>query len=112
MTFLLRYWKFIAGAILVLFVVGAILSYGKRQYDRGVSDTKAELQSELEKERELHRQVDWKVRQDYESRIADLNARVARELRGRSIRCVLGDSGQVRPSGDPSGSAGGSGDGS
>lgn len=105
MTFILRYWRVIGAALLLVAFAGAILAYGHRQYERGVADTKADIQTELEKERELHRQIDWKVRQDYETRIADLNASIARERRGRSIRCVLGDSGEVRAGRDPGGSA-------
>jgi hypothetical protein len=103
MTFLLRYWKPIAGALLALFLVGAILSYGHRQYERGVADAQSDARIELEKDRELRRQTDWKVRQDYEARIADLNATVARERRGKSIRCVLGDPGEVRAGRDSGG---------
>lgn len=105
--FLLRYWKFIAGAVLILAAIGAILSFGHRQYERGVADSRAEIAAEIDKDRELRRQTDWKVRQDYEARIADLNSTVARERRGKSIRCVLGDSGEVRSGRDPSGPAGG-----
>lgn len=107
MTFLLRYWKPIAGALVVLFLVGAILAYGHRQYERGVSDAKENARIELEKDRELRRQTDWKVRQDYEARIADLSEAAARERRGKSIRCVLGDSGEVRAGRDTGGTAGG-----
>lgn len=102
---LLRYWKPIVGALLVLAFVGAILAYGHRQYERGVADTKAELQSELERERELRRKADWKVRQDYETRIAELGAQAARERNRKPIRCVLGGSGEVRVGRDPSGPA-------
>lgn len=108
MIFLLRYWRWIAVGVLIIAAIGAILSFGHRQYERGVADAKVELQKELERERELHRQVDWKVRQDYEARIADLNAKSARELRGRPIRCVLGDASEVRQGRDPSGSTDGS----
>lgn len=107
MTFLLRYWKLIGVVVVLLLLAGAILSYGHRQYQRGVADAQEDARIALEKDREQRRQVDWKVRQEYESRIADLNSRIARELRGRSIRCVLGDAGEVREGRDSSGSADG-----
>ncbi|MGQ0834970.1 MAG: hypothetical protein ACT4O5_08655, partial [Gammaproteobacteria bacterium] len=53
------------------------------------------------------RQTDWKVRQDYETRIADLSAAAARERRGKPIRCVLGDSDEVRTGRDSGGVAAG-----
>ena len=104
MTFLLRNWKFIAGALVLLLMAGGILSYGHRQYQRGMADAREAARIALEKDRELRRQADWKVRQDYETRIAELNSRVSRELRGRAIRCVLDGPGEVRAGRDPGGS--------
>jgi hypothetical protein len=107
-AFALRNWRWIAIAVIFLFMIGGILAYGHRQYERGVADAQEDARVALEKDRELRRQADWKVRQDYETRIADLNAAVARERRGRSIRCVLGDSNEVRAGRDTGGSAEGS----
>lgn len=104
---LLRYWRIAAGIGALLAVIGAIAYFSHARYTAGYEAATAAMQEELNRERELRKAVDWKVRQDYETRIADLNATVARERRGKSIRCVLGDSGEVRAGRDPGGSAGG-----
>jgi hypothetical protein len=104
MTLLLRFWPHILAAVAV---VGAVWWFSHSRSTAGYEAATAEMQAELNRERELRKAVDWKVRQDYETRIADLNATVARERRGKSIRCVLGDSGEVRAGRDPGGSAGG-----
>jgi hypothetical protein len=99
-----RFWPHI---LAVVAVVAAVWYFSHARYTAGYEAATAAMQEELNRERELRKAVDWKVRQDYETRIADLNATVARERRGKSIRCVLGDSSEVRAGRDPGGSAGG-----
>ena len=36
-----RYWRPLAGALAMLAITGAILVYGSRQYDKGISDERA-----------------------------------------------------------------------
>ena len=36
-----RYWRPLAGALAMLTIIGAVLLYGSRQYDKGVSDERA-----------------------------------------------------------------------
>lgn len=100
---LLRYLPHIAIAVAV---IAGVWWFSHARYTAGYEAATATMRAELDKERELRRQTDWKVRQDYEARIAELNANAARELRGRPIRCVLGNTGQVRAGSNPSGSAG------
>jgi hypothetical protein len=99
-----RLWPHIVAGVAV---IGAVWYFSHARYTAGYEAATAEMRAELNRERDLRKAVDWKVRQDYETRIADLNATVARERRGKSIRCVLGDSGEVRAGRDPGGSAGG-----
>ena len=40
-VFLRRYWRPLAGALAMAAIVGAILVYGSRQYDKGVIDERA-----------------------------------------------------------------------
>jgi len=104
MTFLLRFWPH---ALAALAVVGAVMYFSHVRYKAGYEAATAVMQQELNRERELRKAVDWKVRQDYETRIAELNSQVARARRGPAIRCVLGDPSEVREGRDTSGSAGG-----
>jgi hypothetical protein len=109
MTLLLRYWKFIAGAIVILFLVGGILSYGHRQYERGVADTKAELQSELEKAREHWEEIEREADSAKDERIAELERRATRVIRrDPPIRMCDTESSVRVPEGTNPGSAGGS----
>jgi hypothetical protein len=99
-----RFWPHILAAVAI---ICAVWYFSHARYTAGYEAATAAMQEELNRERELRKAVDWKVRQDYETRIADLNATVARERRGKSIRCVLGDSGEVRAGRDTGGSVGG-----
>jgi hypothetical protein len=99
-----RLWPHIVAGVAV---IGAVWYFSHARYTAGYEAATAEMRAELNRERDLRKAVDWKVRQDYETRIADLNATVARERRGKSIRCVLGDSGEVRAGRDSGGSADG-----
>jgi hypothetical protein len=104
MPLLARFWPHILAAVAV---IGVVWWFSHSRYTAGYEAATAAMQEELNRERELRKAIDWKVRQDYETRIADLNATVARERRGKSIRCVLGDSSEVRAERDPGGSADG-----
>lgn len=99
-------WRIVAAIGALLAVIGAIAYFSHARYTAGYEAATAAMQEELNRERELRKAVDWKVRQDYETRIADLNATVARERRGKSIRCVLGESSEMRAGRDTGGSAG------
>jgi hypothetical protein len=109
LAILSRFWPQILAAVVV---IGAVWYFSHARYTAGYEAATAAMQEELNRERELRKAIDWKVRQDYEARISDLNATVARERRGKSIRCVLGDSGQMRSGRDPGGSADGTAGGS
>lgn len=100
---LLRYLPHIAIAVAV---IAGVWWFSHARYTAGYEAATATMRVELDKERELRRQTDWKVRQDYEARIADLSAKSARELRGRPIRCVLGSPSEVRAGSDTGGPAG------
>lgn len=41
LTFMVRYWRPLAGLAAVLAVIAAVLFYGARQYERGVNDERA-----------------------------------------------------------------------
>lgn len=42
LVILRRYWKPLAGALIAAAIIGAVLWYGSRQYDKGVSDERAQ----------------------------------------------------------------------
>lgn len=100
---LLRLLPYLLGG---LAIVGGIWYFSHVRFQAGYEAATEKMQVELEKERQLRKETDWKVRQDYEARISELNANAVRELRGRPIRCVLGNTGQVREGRDTSGSVG------
>lgn len=41
LTFIRRFWRPLAGALVVLAIIGAVLMYGSHKYDQGVSDERA-----------------------------------------------------------------------
>jgi hypothetical protein len=103
--------KLIGAAILLALLIGGVLAYGHRQYQRGEQNARADMQAALELERAERKRVDWQVRQSYETRIAELNAQAARERRGAAIHCVRSAASQVRTGPDSAGpTAGASGE--
>ncbi len=99
-----RFWPHILAA---LAIVGGLLYFGHVRYRAGYQAARDELQSELERERQHQKEIYQEVQRQHETEIAQLRKDAARELRGRPIRCVLGDSSEVRVPGDPSATAGG-----
>lgn len=110
MTFLLRNWKLIAGALLVLAFIGAILAYGHRQYERGVADAKQDMQAELERAREHQREVNEEISREHQDTVAALQSRV-RDLSRRAPVRLCQSTNEVRGA-DPGGAADSAGDGS
>lgn len=80
-AFLLRNWKWLAALVAVLLLIGGILSYGHRQYERGVADTKQDIQTELERAREHWDEVEKEADDAKDQRIAELEKRATRVVR-------------------------------
>jgi len=107
-AFILRNWRWIAIAVIFLFLVGAVLSYGHRQYERGVADAQREAQQELERSRQLWEQIQRETDEAKDQRIAELEKRATRVIRrDPPIRmCEPEDAVRV-PAGADTGSTGG-----
>jgi hypothetical protein len=101
--------KLMIGAMLLILMIGGILAFGHRQYERGAADERHAQQTALEAEREARKKADWKVRNYYEGRIAELHARAGIERGGPAIHCVLHAPGEVRSGSDSAGPVEGAG---
>lgn len=108
--FLRAYWKPLC--ILVLVIAGwlTLAHWGNSREKQGYARAQAEAKDELQKWREHEKEVDDEVQHEYWSQMDTLRAQADKLRAGRPIRCVLGDSNQVRdakhPSGTPAGPTG------
>lgn len=110
MSFVLRNWRAFAVLGLALAIIAALWLYGRSKYQAGYEAARDEIQSQLETERQHQKEIYQEVQRQHEQQIAQVRKDAARELRGRPIRCVLGDSDQVRVPGDSGAASPGSGD--
>lgn len=97
-----RFWPLIAGAVVLLGVYLWHLSAVSSARHEGYAKAQSEFAAQLERERELRRVIDEETRREYEQALDKVRADAARELRGRSIHCVLGPADPVRAGRDPS----------
>lgn len=96
--------------MLLIAVAVFVRSYLSSVEQRGYDRAKAEAAIELERDREHRREVDEETEREHQESLAKVRADASRELHGRSIRCVLGTSGEVRAGQNPDKPAGGAGD--
>lgn len=99
--------RLIAIVAALVIIIAGIVGFGHARYQAGVNHERQLQQAAVAQEREERRRVDWEVRKDYESRIAELNALAGMERRGPAIHCVLRAPGEVRSGSDPAGPADG-----
>lgn len=78
--FLIKHWKFIAGSIAVLSLVGAFLWYGHSQYHKGVKNERAVC--EAEKQATLQERL--KTREKQDNVVRPDTADYIKRLRGES----------------------------
>lgn len=108
LSLLRRFWPFIAGAVLIfsawLWHLSEMSSARKEGYEQARTEAVAELAAY-----KAHRdEIEAEVQREHSQTMEDLRKQAARELRGKSIRCVLGDADEVRTgkdTGQPAGSA-------
>lgn len=110
LTLLKRFWPYIAGALLLIALTVFVRSYLSSVEQRGYDRAKVEYAIELERDRQHRREVDEETERVHQESLAKVRADASRELRGRSIRCVLGSPGEVRAGQNPGKPAGGAGD--
>lgn len=101
--FLRAYWKPLF--ILVLLIAGwwTLAHWGNSREKEGYDRAKAEAVAELQKWREHEKEVDDEVQRGYWQKMDTLRAEADQLRSGRSIRCVLGNSDQVRDAKHPGG---------
>lgn len=109
LALLKRFWPLLAGALALVAVCVWHVSEVRQARRAGYEQAHHEFTAQLERERQLWRQIEQETRDGYQSEIDQLRKNAARERRGPAIRCVLDD--KVRTAGDSGGTASSSTDG-
>jgi hypothetical protein len=94
--FLRAYWKPLCILALVIGAWLTLARWGSHREHEGYEKAQAEAAAELEKWREHEKEVDDEVQHEYWSQMDTLRTQADKLRTGRSIRCVLGNSNQVR----------------
>lgn len=103
-----RFWPVLAAAALLFAAYLWHLSEVHTAVTQARAEAKAAYDAELERDRQHRREIDDEVQLAHQKSLEDVRAAVARELRGRPIRCMLDAASQVRTgrdSGESTGSA-------
>jgi hypothetical protein len=111
LALLKRFWPLLAGVLLLVAVYAWHVSEVRQARRAGYEQAHHEFTAQLERERQLWRQIEQETRDGYQSEIDQLRKSAARERRGPAIRCVLDDKSKVRIAGDSGGIASSSADG-
>lgn len=109
LALLKRFWPYLAVTILLLSVWVWHLAQVREARQEGRNEALALAAVEIEKAREHWREIEQETQIAHQQQLEKIRANAARELRGRPIRCVLGDANKVRGADDPGKSADGSG---
>jgi hypothetical protein len=94
--FLRAYWKPLCIIGLAIAAFSILEWWGHSKDQQGYKRAKVEAAAELQKWREHEKEVDAEVQREYWSQMDTLRTQADRLRAGRSIRCVLGNSNQVR----------------
>jgi hypothetical protein len=100
LMFLRAYWKPLCILALLIAAWLTLLHWGDTRERQGYDRAKVEAAAELQKWREHEKEVDAEVQHEYWSQMDTLRTQADKLRAGRSIRCVLGNSNQVRDAHD------------
>jgi hypothetical protein len=104
--FLRAYWKPLCILALVIGAWLMLAHWGNTRERQGYDRAKVEAAAELQKWREHEKEVDDEVQREYWSQMDTLRTQADKLRTGRSIRCVLGNSNQMRDAKHSPGTAG------
>jgi hypothetical protein len=96
LMFLRAYWKPLCILALLIAAWLTLLHWGDTRERQGYDRAKVEAAAELQKWREHEKEVDAEVQHEYWSQMDTLRTQADKLRAGRSIRCVLDNSNQVR----------------
>ena len=97
--FLRAYWKPLCILALIIAAIVTLGAWGNSREKEGYAKAQAQAKAELEKWQEHQREIREESDREYLSQIQTLRAQAEHVRVGKPIRCVLGDSDQVRVSG-------------
>jgi hypothetical protein len=94
--FLRAYWKPLFVLVLLIAAIVMLDHWGNTRERAGYEKAQAQAKAELEKWQQHQREIREESERDYLSQIQTLRAQAEHVRVGKPIRCVLGDSNQVR----------------